>query len=274
MSTPTSSIIAGTMNWGEWGKNYNTTEIQQLIATCLAENICAFDHADIYGGYTTEAAFGNAWAAMNVDRESVHFITKCGIKYVCDQRDYGIKHYDYSKEHLISSVENSLKNLTTDYVDVLLLHRPSPLMQTEVVAEAISELNSIKKQLPEKVTKKEISEEIIVDKFSRNTATKKYLLIDNDKKFNDFLKIIKTKKAFAYDTETSGLNPINSELLGLSFSFANDEAYYLDLSQGKVQKSADLFSYQKAGEQSHPWLEILKPILENAKIKKYFSCSL
>lgn len=126
-----------------------------------------------------------------------------------------------------------------------------------------------KKQLPEKVTKKEISEEIIVDKFSRNTATKKYLLIDNDKKFNDFLKIIKTKKAFAYDTETSGLNPINSELLGLSFSFANDEAYYLDLSQGKVQKSADLFSYQKAGEQSHPWLEILKPILENAKIKKY-----
>lgn len=140
MSTPTSNIIAGTMNWGEWGKKFNTAEIQQLIATCLAENICAFDHADIYGGYTTEAAFGNAWAAMNVDRESVHFITKCGIKYVCDQRDYGIKHYDYSKEYIISSVENSLKNLKTDYIDMLLLHRPSPLMETEVIAEAISEL--------------------------------------------------------------------------------------------------------------------------------------
>ena len=47
MSIPTSSIIAGTMNWGEWGKNFNTNEIQQLIATCLSENICAFDHADI-----------------------------------------------------------------------------------------------------------------------------------------------------------------------------------------------------------------------------------
>jgi predicted oxidoreductase len=135
-----SSIIAGTMNWGEWGKNFNTTEIQQLIETCLSENIFAFDHADIYGGYTTEAAFGKAWAAMKVDRESVRFITKCGIKYVCDQRNYGIKHYDYSKEYIIWSVENSLKNLQTDYIDVLLLHRPSPLMRAEVIAEAISEL--------------------------------------------------------------------------------------------------------------------------------------
>jgi predicted oxidoreductase len=140
MSTPTSNIIAGTMNWGEWGKKFNTAEIQQLIATCLAEKICAFDHADIYGGYTTETDFGKAWKQMNIDRESVHFITKCGIKYVCDERDYGIKHYDYSKQHIISSVEKSLKNLKTDYIDVLLLHRPSPLMETEVIAEAISEL--------------------------------------------------------------------------------------------------------------------------------------
>ena len=128
------------MNWGEWGKKFNTTEIQQLITTCLDEKICVFDHADIYGGYTTEAAFGKAWKQMNVDRESVQFITKCGINYVCDQRDYGIKHYDYSKQHIISSVEKSLKNLKTEYVDVLLLHRPSPLMQTEVISDAITEL--------------------------------------------------------------------------------------------------------------------------------------
>jgi len=128
------------MNWGEWGKKFNTNEIQQLITTCLDEKICVFDHADIYGGYTTEAAFGKAWKQMNVDRESVQFITKCGINYVCDQRDYGIKHYDYSKQHIISSVEKSLKNLKTDYVDVLLLHRPSPLMQTEVISDAITEL--------------------------------------------------------------------------------------------------------------------------------------
>lgn len=128
------------MNWGEWGKKFNTSEIQQLIATCLEEKIYAFDHADIYGGYTTEVDFGKAWSEMKLDREQVGFITKCGIKMISDNRNYTIKHYDYSKEHIISSVENSLKNLQTDYIDVLLLHRPSPLLQTEVVAEAISEL--------------------------------------------------------------------------------------------------------------------------------------
>ncbi len=140
MPIPTSTIIAGTMNWGDWGKKYNTAAIQNLIETCLSEKIYAFDHADIYGGYTTEADFGKAWAGMKIDREQVGFITKCGIKMISDNRNYSIKHYDYSKEHIISSVENSLRNLQTDYIDVLLLHRPSPLLQTEVVAEAISEL--------------------------------------------------------------------------------------------------------------------------------------
>ena len=79
---------------------------------------------------------------MNIDRNQVQFITKCGIKMVCEERDYSVKHYDYSKKHIIWSVENSLKNLQTDYIDVLLLHRPSPLMQTEVIAEAVSELKN------------------------------------------------------------------------------------------------------------------------------------
>lgn len=140
MPIQSSKIIAGTMNWGTWGKSLNTEEMQQLIETCLAEKMHTFDHADIYGGYTTEADFGKAWNNMKIDREKVQFITKCGIKYVCDQRNFGVKHYDYSKEHIISSVENSLKNLQTDYIDVLLLHRPSPLLQTEVVADAITEL--------------------------------------------------------------------------------------------------------------------------------------
>jgi predicted oxidoreductase len=142
MSIHKSSIIAGTMNWGKWGRNFNQTTIQQLIATCLTEEITTFDHADIYGGYTMEAAFGTAWAQMNIDRKEIKFITKCGIKYVCEEREYSIKHYDYTKEHIIWSVENSLKNLQTDYIDVLLLHRPSPLMQTEVIAEAVSELKN------------------------------------------------------------------------------------------------------------------------------------
>jgi predicted oxidoreductase len=142
MSIQKSSIIAGTMNWGKWGRNFDQTAIQQLIATCITEEITTFDHADIYGGYTMEAAFGTAWAEMNIDRKQVKFITKCGIKSVCEERDYSIKHYDYTKEHIIWSVENSLKNLQTEYIDVLLLHRPSPLMETEVIAEAISELKN------------------------------------------------------------------------------------------------------------------------------------
>jgi predicted oxidoreductase len=142
MSIHKSSIIAGTMNWGKWGRNFNQTAIQQLIATCLTEEITTFDHADIYGGYTMEAAFGTAWAQMNIDRKEVKFITKCGIKSVCEERDYSIKHYDYTKEHIIWSVENSLKNLQTEYIDVLLLHRPSPLMETEVIAEVITELKN------------------------------------------------------------------------------------------------------------------------------------
>jgi predicted oxidoreductase len=140
MSIHKSSIIAGTMNWGKWGRNFNISAIQERIETFLTEDITTFDHADIYGGYTMEAAFGTAWAQMNIDRKEVKFITKCGIKSVCEERDYSIKHYDYTKEHIIWSVENSLKNLQTEYIDVLLLHRPSPLMETEVVAEAVSEL--------------------------------------------------------------------------------------------------------------------------------------
>lgn len=142
MSKEHSKIIAGTMNWGAWGRKLNISAIQERIKTFLTEGINTFDHADIYGGYTTEADFGTAWADMNIDRNEVQFITKCGIKYVCEEREYSIKHYDYTKEHIIWSVENSLKNLQTEYIDVLLLHRPSPLMETEVIAEAVSALKN------------------------------------------------------------------------------------------------------------------------------------
>lgn len=140
MSIPLSSVIAGTMNWGVWGKNFSTTQMEQLIAHCVEQELTTFDHADIYGGYTTEAAFGKAWHNLNIPREHVQFISKCGIKYVSESRNYTIKHYDYSKEYIIWSVEQSLKNLKTEYLDVLLLHRPSPLMQPEIIADAITEL--------------------------------------------------------------------------------------------------------------------------------------
>lgn len=128
------------MAWGAGGKNASENEMIELMHCCLENNITTFDHADIYGGYTTENAFGNAFAESKIAREKVQLISKCGIQHVSGTRLNKIKHYDYSKSYLIWSVEQSLLNLKTDYLDLLLLHRPSPLMRPDEVAEAIDQL--------------------------------------------------------------------------------------------------------------------------------------
>ena len=143
MSIKLSPIIAGVMNWGVWDKNLNTKEMNHLIQLFFDNGITSFDHADIYGGYTTEVAFGKAWSDSKIAREKVQFISKCGIQYVTENRpENKIKHYNYSKDYIISSVENSLKNLQTDYLDVFLLHRPSPLMHADVIADAVEKLKA------------------------------------------------------------------------------------------------------------------------------------
>nr|WP_262921807.1 aldo/keto reductase [Flavobacterium amniphilum] len=140
MKPKLSRIIAGTMTWGSWGKNLDSKGMVSMMETCLNEQITTFDHADIYGGHTTEEDFGRAFGQSGIERNTIQLISKCGIKYLSEKRDYNIKHYDYSAEYIIWSVENSLKNLQTDYLDVVLLHRPSPLMHTEEIAEAIDKL--------------------------------------------------------------------------------------------------------------------------------------
>ncbi len=139
---PFSKIIAGTMTWGIWGKNLDKNQMIHLMNSCLESGITTFDHADIYGGYTTEASFGNAFGESRIEREKIQLISKCGIQMQSENRNTKIKHYDYSKSHIIGSVENSLKNLKTDYLDLLLLHRPSPLMQVDEIAEAIEKLKT------------------------------------------------------------------------------------------------------------------------------------
>lgn len=143
MSVQLSPIIAGVMNWGVWDKNLNTNEFTHLINLFIENGITTFDHGDIYGGYTTEASFGKALSESKIDRKKIQLITKCGIQYVSENRpNNSIKHYEYSKDYIIWSVENSLKNLQTDYLDVFLLHRPSPLMQADEIAEAVSKLKA------------------------------------------------------------------------------------------------------------------------------------
>lgn len=137
-----SKIIAGTMNWGVSDKNLNTKEISHLIHLFVENGISTFDHADIYGGYTTEASFGAGFSRSKIAREKVEFISKCGIQHTTENRNNRVKHYDYSKDYIINSVNQSLKNLQTDYLDILLLHRPSPLMVADEIAEAIETLKA------------------------------------------------------------------------------------------------------------------------------------
>ena len=138
--TSLSRVISGTMTWGSWGKGFTTAQMQSLIETAFGLGVTTFDHADIYGGYTTEAEFGKAFASAEVDRESVQFVTKCGIQYPCDKRPLSVKHYDTSANHIRQSVEASLRYLQTEYVDVLLIHRPSPLMDPHEIGDTVAAL--------------------------------------------------------------------------------------------------------------------------------------
>ena len=135
-----SRIISGTMNWGTWGVNYSKDDMCKLIFESFDSGINSFDHADIYGGYTTEESFGDAFAKTGINREDVFFISKCGIMYPSEKLPIQTKHYDYSEEHINKSVDNSLKNLRTDYLDCLLLHRPSPLMDISIISDAVKRL--------------------------------------------------------------------------------------------------------------------------------------
>lgn len=134
-----SRIIHGLWRLNSW--NMNDEEVVKLIEDCLELGITTFDHADIYGNYQNEELFGKALQLKPSLREQMELVTKCGIKLVSDQRpEHAIKYYDTSKEHIIKSAENSLRNLQTDYIDVLLIHRPDPAMDPGEVAEAFTTL--------------------------------------------------------------------------------------------------------------------------------------
>lgn len=135
-----SRLIAGTMLWGAWGKEMTKAKRIELIKTAYDAGISSFDHADIYGGYTTEKDFGIAFSESGLSREDVKFITKCGISMVCENKSYNTKHYNYDSSYIADAVHTSLRQLKTDYLDLLLLHRPSPLLDPAEVAKAVGYL--------------------------------------------------------------------------------------------------------------------------------------
>jgi predicted oxidoreductase len=116
-------------------------EVIRLVETALQAGITTIDHADIYGDYTVEEIFGRAIGRQSSLRQRLELVTKCGIRLVSQNRpEHRLKTYDTSKDHIIHSVDTSLRNLHTDYLDVLLLHRPDPLMNADEVAGAFSQL--------------------------------------------------------------------------------------------------------------------------------------
>ncbi|MGD1982207.1 MAG: aldo/keto reductase [Flavobacteriales bacterium] len=137
-STPwMSDIVVGTMRWGIWDANFKTSDYQRMIEKSLELGFTTFDHADIYGDHTTEIEFGAVLKSHPELREQMEIVTKCGILRVCDNKpQHYIKAYDSSKEHILQSAEDSLRNLNTDYIDVLLLHRPDFLMNPDEIGEA------------------------------------------------------------------------------------------------------------------------------------------
>lgn len=134
-----SRIVHGLWRLADWNKS--EAEMRDLLACCLELGITTFDHADIYGDYRCESLFGTVLAASDIDRSTIQLVTKCGIKLISGNRPtHEIKCYDTSAAHIITSAENSLRNLAVDYIDLLLIHRPDPLMDAREVNKAFTAL--------------------------------------------------------------------------------------------------------------------------------------
>ena len=130
-----SRLVHGLWRLPEW--KMSDQELLELTQQAIELGITTFDHADIYGNYSCEKKFGDALALKKELRKDIRIVTKCGIKLISDKfPERKIQHYDYSAAHIVSSVENSLANFRTGYIDLLLLHRPSPFFNPEEVAEA------------------------------------------------------------------------------------------------------------------------------------------
>lgn len=132
--------------WGPW-RALDTPETRtpqgllRMIETCLDLGITSFDHADIYGQYAIEVLFGEALALAPALKSRIEIVTKCGIALISPARPgHRVKHYDSSAAHIRASVERSLANLGVERVDVLLLHRPDPLLDADEVAATMEAL--------------------------------------------------------------------------------------------------------------------------------------
>lgn len=141
-----SRIVQGHMRLVNW--NLSNQELLSHTLRVMELGVNTFDHADIYGDYSAEKIFGEAMGLKKSIRRDIKLVTKCGIMLLSGKYpERKLKHYEYSFGHILDSVENSLKNFGTDYLDLLLLHRPAPYINPEEISRAFSSLHKAGKVL-------------------------------------------------------------------------------------------------------------------------------
>jgi predicted oxidoreductase len=134
-----SPAIYGFYRWSE--QDLSLGKMEGIVDLCLELGINTFDHADIYGGYQCEEIFGEIIRDKRIRREDIVLFTKCGLVLPHPSRpDVKVKHYDTSKDHIIKSLENSLRKLRTDYIDIFLLNQLDPLSNLEETAITLQKL--------------------------------------------------------------------------------------------------------------------------------------
>ena len=143
--TLSDSLSVSRIIYGLWrhtdDQNISSQKLQSKIEACLDQGISTFDQADIYGGYSSEALLGETLKQAPHLRENMEIITKCDIVAPIDiYSDKRVKHYDTSAQHINFSVERSLCQMAIDQIDLLLLHRPDPLMDAQETGSVLDAL--------------------------------------------------------------------------------------------------------------------------------------
>ena len=134
-----SPAIYGFYRWDMHEVNAN--KMESIIDLCLELGINTFDHADIYGGYQCEEIFGEIIKNKRIKREDIVLFTKCGLVVPSpNDANVRVKYYDTSKDHILKSLENSLRKLRTDYIDIFLLNQLDPLSDLEETALTLQKL--------------------------------------------------------------------------------------------------------------------------------------
>lgn len=135
-----SRIIYGMWRLAE-ADDTSPAHVQAKIEACLDQGITTFDQADIYGGYAAEEVMGAALKAAPALREKMEIVTKCDIVAPAGRySDARVKYYDTSRDHILASVDHSLRLMNIEQIDLLLIHRPDPMMNHHETGAAVDEV--------------------------------------------------------------------------------------------------------------------------------------